>query len=193
MIENGYFRDQLLKPLIRQIRVLTSATCDSRDRCAQFKTEPLTMKKILLLTFFAFLTLISCSGDDSSTKSDEDYLHGTWTIKKTTTYYYVNGELDTTKESILKEPYSTLNFAQNYEVTYSNPDFTEPIIGVWGLNEKKLVTDLNLELSTSSGYSSIYFFPENTITSISETDLILKSQMSIERTSSNGDKFKKLC
>ena len=31
-----YFRDQLLKQLIRQIRVLTPATCDNRDRYMPF-------------------------------------------------------------------------------------------------------------------------------------------------------------
>lgn len=148
------------------------------------------MKKILLLTFFAFLTFISCSKDDASTKSDEDYLQGTWTVKKTITYYYLNGELDTTKESNLEKPHSTLHFAPNNEVTYLNPDFTNPIIGLWRLNDKKLMTDLKLNLSSSSGYGSIYFFPENAITLLNETDLILKSPMSVERTSSNGDKLK---
>ena len=149
------------------------------------------MKKILLFTFFTFLTFISCSEDDASSKSDEDYLEGTWTIKKTITYHYLNGELDTIKESILKEPYSTLHFASNNEVTYSNPDFTIPILGKWDLNEKKLVTDLKLELSSSTGYGSFYFFPENTITLINETELILKSPMSIEATFyPDGDKIK---
>jgi len=35
LTENCYFRDQLLKQLIRQIRILTPATCDSRDRYLQ--------------------------------------------------------------------------------------------------------------------------------------------------------------
>lgn len=148
------------------------------------------MKKLLLLTSFAFLTFISCNIQDSSTKSDQDYLEGTWTIKKTITYYYLNGELETIKESILEEPYPTLNFAPNNKVTYSNPDYENMITGNWDLDEKNLKTDLKIDLSSSSGYGSIYFFPENIITLISGTDLTLKSPMSKERTSSNGDKLK---
>ena len=148
------------------------------------------MKKILLLTFFTVITFISCSQDDETVKTDEDYLEGTWTIKKTITYYYRNGELETIKESILEEPYSTLHFAPNNEVTYSNPDYENLITGNWDLDEKNLTTDLKLNLSSSSGYGSIYFFPENAITLINEKDLILKSPMSVERTSSNGDELK---
>lgn len=148
------------------------------------------MKKIFLLTIFTFIAFISCSKDDESGKTDEDYLQGTWTVKKTKTYYYVNGELETTKESILEEPYPTLYFDANKDVTYSNPDYTTPIIGKWDLNEKRLITNLKIDLSSSTGYSSFYFFPENEVTFINETKLILKSPMSSERTSSNGNKLK---
>lgn len=139
---------------------------------------------------FTVLTLISCSQDDATIKTDEDYLEGTWTIKKTITYNYLNGELEAIKESILEEPYPTLTFTSNNEVTYLNPDFENLITGNWDLDVKNLKTDLKIDLSSSSGYGTIYFFPENIITSISETDLILKSPMSIERTSLNGDKLK---
>ncbi|MFD2518756.1 hypothetical protein [Salinimicrobium flavum] len=148
------------------------------------------MKKILPTILIILITFFSCSEDDESNKTDEDYLRGTWTIKKSKTYYYLNGEPDTLKESILEEPWSTLNFNSNKEVTYSNPDYTKPVIGKWVLNDKVLRTDLKIDPGSSTGYGPVYFFPENAITLLNDTELKLISPMSLEATHSNGDKIK---
>ncbi len=39
LAESGYFRDQLLKELIRQIRILIPATCGNRNRYAALNYE----------------------------------------------------------------------------------------------------------------------------------------------------------
>lgn len=144
------------------------------------------MKKILLILIL--LTFFSCSQDDSSKKTDKDFLIGTWTIKKTMTYHYINGELESVQEFISKQPYSTLSFESNRAVVYSNQDFTDPIYGEWILNEKILNTDLKMEVSSSTGFRTFYFFPATTIILINETELILKSPMRMETINSNGDK-----
>lgn len=147
------------------------------------KTKTLTALGILIL-------FLSCSQDDAQDKTDEEYLKGTWAIKEAKTYQYLNGELDEIKDTIFKEPYSTLKFDSNKEVTYSTRQYTNPISGKWNLNDKLLTTDLKIDLSSSSGYGTIYFFPENEIIFLDDSELILRSPMSGEATRSNGDKFK---
>lgn len=146
------------------------------------------MKKYLALIVIVLISLSSCNEDDPTIKPDEDYLVGTWTIKKIKTYHYLNGELDNMEESIYTEPYSTLKFDIDKTVTYSNPDFTETIIGTWDLDQKILKTDLKLELRSSSGYSMFYFFPENTISLLNETELVLKTPMSLKVGSTTENK-----
>ncbi len=58
------------------------------------------------------------------------------------------------------------------------------------LNEKTIRTDLKINMSSSSGYGTVYFFPENTIVLLNDTELLLKSPMSLEATYSNGNKVK---
>ncbi|MGB7786723.1 MAG: hypothetical protein WBL27_11525 [Salinimicrobium sp.] len=150
------------------------------------------MEKLFLpVLLFILALLFSCSRDDGPAKTDEDYLKGTWTIKEAKTYHYLNGELDKIKDTIFKEPYATLDFGSNKDVTYSTYHYTNPISGKWALNEKEkvLTTNLKIELSSSSGYGTIYFFPENRIMLVNDSELILKSPMSGEATRSNGDKF----
>lgn len=146
------------------------------------------MKKILLLLLL--FSIFSCSKDDEPTIKDEDLLTGTWNIHKTKTYHFVNGELDSIQETIYEVPYSTLTFDSNKTVTYSNDKFTQPITGTWVLSEKLLFTDLHLQLSASTGYGTRYFFPENTISLLTQSTLILQSPMSLEHTFMNGDKIK---
>ncbi len=148
------------------------------------------MKKIFLSIFIILLALISCSKDVEPDKTDEELLNGTWTIKKAVTYKYLNGEVDAIEESISEEPYSQLKFNLDKEVIYSDPGITQPIKGKWLLNEKNLKTDLKLEPGSSTGYGTIYFFPENTILELNQTELILRSPMSQEVTHENGDKTK---
>lgn len=148
------------------------------------------MEKIFLpVLLFILALLFSCSRDDAPDKTDEDYLKGTWTIKEAKTYHYLNGELDNIKDTIFEAPHSTLNFDSNKDVTYSEQSYTTPITGKWNLNEKLLTTNLKIEVNSSSGYRTFYFFPENSIILINDSELILKSPVSPEATNSNGDKI----
>ena len=148
------------------------------------------MEKLFLpVLLFILALLFSCSRDDAREKTDEDYLKGTWTIKEVKTYHFLNGELDNIKDTIFEEPYSTLHFDSNNDVTYSAQFYTNPITGKWNLNEKLLTTNLKIELSSSSGFRTFYVFPENSIILINDSELILKSPMSPEGTFSNGDKI----
>ena len=148
------------------------------------------MEKLFLpVLLFILALLFSCSRDDVPVKTDEDYLKGTWTIKEAKTYHYLNGELDNIKDTIFEEPYSTLQFDSNKEVIYSVQFYSKPITGKWNLNEKTLTTNLKVDLSSSTGYRTFYFFPENSITLINDSELILKSPMSGEATYSNGDRI----
>lgn len=147
------------------------------------------MKKPLFIVII-LLIIFSCNKNDDP-KTDKEYLIGTWTIKKVKTYYYLNGELDKIDETVFdKEPYSKLNFDSNQNVTYEDPDFTKIINGKWNLNNKNLKTDLKIDLGSSTGFGTQYFFPENNIIEINDVELILKSPMSLETTDLNGGKFK---
>ena len=146
-------------------------------------------QKLLPVLLLILVTFPSCNQDDPPVKTDEDYLKGTWIIKEAKTYHYLNGELDNIKDTIFEEPYSTLQFDSNKEVIYSVQFYTKPITGKWNLNEKTLTTNLKVDLSSSTGYRTFYFFPENSIILINDSELILKSFMSGEATYSNGDRI----
>lgn len=138
------------------------------------------MKKLLPLTLIFIFIFSSCSRDDEPGKTDEEYLVGTWTVKKTNTFRYLNEELDSTETKIFEEPYSTLSFDANKNVAYTNSVYTNTINGQWVLNEKILKTDLKINLSASTGYNTLYIFPENTIVLLNDTELVLRSPMSLE-------------
>lgn len=148
------------------------------------------MKKILPLLLILLFIIFSCNKVDKPVKTDEEKLTGTWTIKKNLTHWYLNGEPDRIEESIAEQPYSYLTFDSNKNVSYTNPSYTNEIKGQWDLDEKALRTSLKIDMSSSSGYSTFYFFPESTIVLLNDSELVLKSPMSLESTHPNGDKIK---
>ena len=97
------FSNQKRKPINRQLRVPTPATCDSRDRCTQFEKM---QKWNQIFGFLILIILISCQYDPyahkyTTTEPKESDLIGTYVFERQTVDYDITEFRDSLNNRIV--------------------------------------------------------------------------------------------
>ena len=140
------------------------------------------MKNKVLL-FLAIFTILSCTQDEESnqlTTSEKVNLltSNIWKKDYYETFYYYNDVLDHSVINTLNANNEQISFTVNYNVNYINPAFIQSINGIWSLdaNEEFLITNLKKVPPSSSGFGTIYYFPYNKISELTNSKLSLDSQ-----------------
>lgn len=136
-------------------------------------------KKLLILIILSSLTLLmSCDSDDNDLTNIENYLiGGIWKWESSETFYYYDNEFDRSEISLNDTDSNKLSFKKDYVVIYESPLLITELNGNWELSEDEsyLFTDLSYTSGSTSGYGTIYFFPQCKIIEINKNNMLLES------------------